>query len=99
MLTNNLLTQVFVCCMDLLSALFHELLQPQEMGSIHPVLCGFTEIGQGARMCLATRHLGISDNKGQGMLIIINYEMLRLYFISVYDQTEKIILCTNLLIL
>lgn len=55
----------------------------QEMGSTHPVLRGFTEIGQGAKMCLTTRHLGICDNKGQGMLIINNYELLRLYFISV----------------
>lgn len=83
MLTNSLLTQVSVFCMDLLSALFRGLLQPQEMGSIHPVLCGFTEIGQGAKMCLATRHLGINDNKGQGMLIIVSYEVRRLYFISI----------------
>lgn len=59
------------------------------MGSIHPVLCGFNGIGQGAKMCLATRHLGICDNKGQGMLIINNYEMLRLYFISVSVTTLR----------
>lgn len=93
MLTNNLLVQVSVCCMDLLSALFHELLQPQETGSIHPVLCGFTEIGQGAKMCLVTRHLGIYSNKGQGMLIINNYEMLRLCFISVSMTRVKNLFC------
>lgn len=71
MLTNNLLVQVSVSCMDLLSALFHELLQLQEMGSIHPVLCGFTETGQGAKMCLATRHLGICGDKGCLLSIIM----------------------------
>lgn len=93
MLTNNLLVQVSVCCMDLLSALSHELLQSQEMGSIHPVLCGLTEIGQGAKMCLATRHLSICDNKGQGMLIVDNYEMLRLCFISVSMTRLRKLFC------
>ena len=65
MLTNKLFLEVSVCCMDLLSTLFlRGPLQPLEMGSIHPVLSGFTEIGRGAKMCLASRHLGICDKKG-----------------------------------
>lgn len=87
----------FVCCIGLLSALFLQgLLQPVEMRSVHPVLSGFTEIGCGAKMCLACMHLGISDKKGCSLLT--GMRCLDFFYLCVYDQ-KMIDLCSNLLIL
>lgn len=83
--------------MDLLSSLFLQgLLQPLEMGSVHPVLSGFTEIGCGAKMCLAYMHLGICGKKGCSLLT--GMRCFAFFYLCVYDQ-KMINLCTNLLIL
>lgn len=98
MLTNNLPIQVYLLhgTAPKKSVFLQGLLQHLEMGSIHPVLSGFTEVGPGAKMCLAYMHLGICDKKGCSLLT--GMRCLDFFYLCVYDQ-KMIDLCSNLPIL